>query len=172
MYRFWHFCLWPVYACSQFTLGSGCVYSTGIWFRLLYFHGLSGGTQGWGNVFTSVSPFFPLLISKGVCPDTFAKQLLYRRPGSGLSPLSNWICICKSIQLNIRWTSSQSHVNIPSVFLFFFFFVVQILKESMTCPALSMSPSEAAGGGWRRRVPCQIVEQAVCHLSCPVFAFI
>ena len=119
MYRFWHFCLWPVYACSQFMLGSGCVYSTGIWFRLLYFHGLSGGTQGWGNVFTSVSPFFPLLISKGVCPDTFAKQLLYRRPGSGLSPLSNWICICKSIQLNIRWTSSQSHVNIPSFFLFF-----------------------------------------------------
>lgn len=170
MYRFWHFCLWPVCACSQFTLGSGYVYSTSIWFCLLYFHGLGGGTQGWGNMFPSVSPFFPLLISKGVCPDPFAKQLLYRRPGSGLCPLSNWICICKSILLNIRWTSSQSHVNIPSS-SFFFFFVMQILKESMTCPALSLSPSEAAGGGWRR-VPGQTVEQAVCHLPCPVFAFI
>lgn len=169
MYSFWHFCLWPVCACSHFMLGSGCVHSTGIWFCLLYFHGLTGGTQGWGNVFASVSPFFPLLISKGVCPDPFARQLLYRRPGSGLFPLSNWICICKSILLNIRWTNSQSHVNILSFFLFFF--VVQILKESMTCPALSLNPSEAAGGGWRRRVPGQTVEQAVCHLSCPVFAF-
>lgn len=120
MYSFWHFCLWPVCACSHFMLGSGCVHSTGIWFCLLYFHGLTGGTQGWGNVFASVSPFFPLLISKGVCPDPFARQLLYRRPGSGLFPLSNWICICKSILLNIRWTNSQSHVNILSFFLFFF----------------------------------------------------
>lgn len=119
MYRFWHFCLWPVCACSQFTLGSGCVYSTSIWFCLLYFHGLGGGTQGWGNMFPSVSPFFPLLISKGVCPDPFAKQLLYRRPGSGLCPLIGFAFANQSC-----WILGEHLVSpmLISLLLFFFFF--------------------------------------------------
>lgn len=78
-------CVWMrVRACSQFKpgcSGSGCAYSTGIRFCLQHFHGLTGNSEGEGNVFESLSPCFSLLISKEVCPDPFARQRLYRSTG-------------------------------------------------------------------------------------------